>query len=198
MSAPAAQAQFLAGRFVARMLLSTVHGGHPLRDWPLGADACAPAHLLPGARLSAAAVCISISHSAGHVACAVDAAPVGIDVESTRRRNLDRLIGAACTPAEQTEMASLEPAPREQRFYVAWTLKEAWVKQRGEGISAQRLASLDTSRARPDEPADAWSWRLGAAVLSMAARAAPQSCFGDAGELDDAQAWRVRERLTLP
>ena len=38
------------------------------------------------------------------------------------------------TPSETADLARLEGEPHRERFFVYWTLKEAYIKARGEGI----------------------------------------------------------------
>lgn len=76
------------------------------------------------------------SHSADVVAFAfcVDA-EVGIDIEFTPRNN--NLLGIAThffAPAEVAALTALPESEQRQRFFQYWTLKEAYLKARGEGI----------------------------------------------------------------
>jgi 4'-phosphopantetheinyl transferase len=76
------------------------------------------------------------SHSGDHVALAFcrDTA-VGVDIEFAKRRT--NLMGVARHFFAPAELASLEALPSElqrDRFFRYWTLKEAYLKARGEGI----------------------------------------------------------------
>lgn len=171
LSAPRRRAQFLAGRWLARRLLAAVHGGDPATDWPLSAGASEPPRVLKPSLHEPPYV--AISHSGDLVACAIAAQPVGIDVELARReRDVPALAQAICTPAECTRLRVLEGDARQRHFQVVWTLKEAWLKRRHEGITPGRLARLDT---RPAEgPAEARVWQRGDATLALAAEADAQ------------------------
>ena len=68
----------------------------------------------------------NMSHCANAIACAVDGMPIGIDVESTRRKISDALIRHTMSPQEQEEIAG-DPI----RFFRLWTQKEALVKLHG-------------------------------------------------------------------
>lgn len=79
----------------------------------------------------------NLSHTEGLVACAVTRrGEVGIDVESTARA-VDPLALAPTVFAgpEIEALAAAPEAQRQQRFFAYWTLKEAYIKGRGIGIS---------------------------------------------------------------
>lgn len=76
----------------------------------------------------------NITHSGEWIACAVHDAEVGIDVEQIKP--IDLSVARRFFSAE--EYAQLENAPPEGRlrlFYDLWTLKESYVKLRGQGLS---------------------------------------------------------------
>jgi 4'-phosphopantetheinyl transferase len=75
-------------------------------------------------------------------------------------------MSTACTPGEQVRLAALPPAARGEAFLTTWTLKEAYLKGRGEGLSRQpRAIAVDLEadgRAVVSDPSrlDAAGWRL--------------------------------------
>lgn len=79
----------------------------------------------------------NLSHTTGLIACAVTLADdLGLDVEDLRRRaDIEKL---AKRFFARSELASLERRDDERRrrgFFEYWTLKEAYLKARGAGIS---------------------------------------------------------------
>lgn len=104
----------------------------------------------------------NVSHSAewALLAFALDR-EVGIDVESHERRtDVDTLLGAVCTPAEQAALRGLEPGERRRAFFGLWTGKEAVLKAMGSGltVSPTRLELLPlpwllACRLRVEDPA---------------------------------------------
>jgi 4'-phosphopantetheinyl transferase len=91
----------------------------------LAADAGAPA------------LTFNLSHTHGLVACVVaPGADVGIDVEG-----IDRPVGAEeiaarfFSPSEQADLARCPADQRARRFFELWTLKEAYIKALGKGLS---------------------------------------------------------------
>ncbi len=112
-------------------------------------------------------VFVSISHSAGHVACAVAAVPVGVDVESlSRPRDHMALAEAVHGEAQRAQLAALPPEARAQCFLQAWTIKEAWLKAREQGLDFARMRSLDFD---DDPQGDVAVATLGDLVLAVAA-----------------------------
>jgi len=79
----------------------------------------------------------NISHTNGMVACAISRdCEVGVDVESVERVvELTGLARRFFSAAEADELASFPAAGRQQRFYQYWTLKEAYIKAQGAGMS---------------------------------------------------------------
>lgn len=156
LQSPARRDQFVASRWQARQLLAQALGGAP-QDWLLAAPRDAPPRVLADPTL-----CMSVSHSQGWSACAVARAPLGVDLEVPQpRRDLAGLAALCCTPAEQSMLADLPPADRADRFYALWTVKEAWLKRRLEGVAPRRLAQLDASLVADGE-VRTWStvhWR---------------------------------------
>jgi len=142
--------QFLAARWQARWLLAQVLGGTP-EDWVLEAPPDAPPSVAGRGDLF-----LSISHSGDRTACALASSPVGVDLEQPQRqRDTEGLVALCCTPGEQALFAGLGDAERAALFYASWTVKEAWLKQRGEWLAPRRLRQLD---ARPAEDGDIRTW----------------------------------------
>ncbi|MCG2594674.1 4'-phosphopantetheinyl transferase superfamily protein [Ramlibacter sp. XY19] len=146
--------QFTAARWQARRLLAQVLGGEPA-DWPLEAPHDAPPRVATRADLF-----LSISHSGGWTACALSSSPVGLDLEAPQRqRDIAGLMDLCCTPAER--------AFPEAMFYELWTVKEAWLKRRGEWIAPRRLQQLE---ATPDVDGELRTWRSEAWWLALCAQ----------------------------
>ena len=79
-------------------------------------------------------------------------ADLGVDLERVREiPDRDDVAGRFFSPAEILEYRSLPAEARLLAFYLTWTRKEAWLKARGVGLSAD-LASFDV-RVEPGPPA---------------------------------------------
>jgi 4'-phosphopantetheinyl transferase len=140
--------QFTAARWQARWLLAQALGGTP-ESWALEAPHDAPPSVTGRPDLF-----LSISHSGDWTACALADAPIGLDLESPRRRrDIAGLIELCCTPDECALLA--KSADREDAFYELWTVKEAWLKRRGELIAPSRLQQLS---AQPAAGGDVRTW----------------------------------------
>lgn len=79
----------------------------------------------------------SLSHTRGFVACAIGRAmAIGVDVERTDRRvsraDLGRMV---FSDDEAAALDALPPGDRPARLFELWTLKEAFVKATGRGLS---------------------------------------------------------------
>jgi 4'-phosphopantetheinyl transferase len=79
----------------------------------------------------------NLSHTSGMVACAVTRElDIGVDVENRARRLRHRdLAERFFGEAEVEALRALAPEARARRFLELWTLKEAYLKARGCGIS---------------------------------------------------------------
>jgi 4'-phosphopantetheinyl transferase len=112
----------------------------------------------------------NLSHTHGLVACAVALGRnVGIDVEWTLRE--PSLLDSAhqfFSPAEVDDLMSVPPSNRNERFFQCWTLKEAYMKAHGKGLSMPlsefsiRIARdpSSTIRLEPAPGDDAEGWQL--------------------------------------
>ncbi len=86
----------------------------------------------------------NLSHTDGLVACIVTGgSDCGVDAEIMRRADFN-LLEAVLTKSELSELMALSEEHRPDRFYEIWTLKEAYVKGRGLGLSIP-LQHLDFS-----------------------------------------------------
>ena len=77
---------------------------------------------------------LSLSHSGGHALCAQAPADraVGADLERIRPRDIHALAAWVCSAAEQAWLRDAASLPlRQTRFYLLWTLKEAFIKAAG-------------------------------------------------------------------
>lgn len=131
---PADRLLQLVARTLVRVLLSS-YAGVPPADWRFGAGRYGKPFLAgPAADLQ---IAFNLSHTKGLVAAAFTAgADVGVDVERLARRTAT--MDVARRFFARTEVAALERAPdaaREETFFAFWTLKEAYLKARGLGLS---------------------------------------------------------------
>ena len=75
----------------------------------------------------------SLSHTGSLTLCAVDSAPLGVDIEEITPRT-EKLIRYTLTDKEYESYKAL--GETWQSFYSLWTKKEAWCKLTGKGIGA--------------------------------------------------------------
>lgn len=144
----------------------------------------------------------NLSHTHGQVAVAVTLVrDVGVDVESHDRPG-DPVASAAdyFAPAELDALRALPAAARTERFFVYWTLKEAYIKARGLGLSLPlELFAFDVADPGPiavaftpplvDDPA-AWHFER--------ARPTPRHFLACAARRLRGEAVRLRVRTTSP
>lgn len=80
---------------------------------------------------------VSISHTPGLVACLVAPRIVGVDVEQVSPRvPYMRIAEQVFAPRELEQLRALGEAARIDRFFLLWSVKEAFAKARGEGLGA--------------------------------------------------------------
>jgi 4'-phosphopantetheinyl transferase len=78
----------------------------------------------------------NLSHTNGLVALAVTAGrEVGLDIEEHTRARVDVSVRRFFSAAEISALEELPEADQRSRFFDYWTLKEAYVKARGLGLS---------------------------------------------------------------
>lgn len=127
-----ARAAFLIGRGMARTMLAEVTGIAP-GDWRFSEGP----HGRPEIASPDTPFRFNLAHSHGMITCAVAKnRDIGVDVEFLDRPASSRDV--ATRVCSEDELADIEAAPeagRKERFLVYWTLKEAYLKARGLGIS---------------------------------------------------------------
>lgn len=77
---------------------------------------------------------VSLSHSGGYIAVAMGREAVGVDVEK-KRKATPAVAKRWFRPKENALLESLSEQERTRTFFLLWTLKEAALKQMGEGLS---------------------------------------------------------------
>jgi 4'-phosphopantetheinyl transferase len=105
----------------------------PPSSWAFGSTAYGKPILAPGQ-----AICsFNITHTAGFAACALSlAGAIGVDAESIRQAtSLDRIAARYFARAEVEALHNFEGDERQTRFVELWTLKEAYLKAIGTGLS---------------------------------------------------------------
>lgn len=125
---------YVAAHALKRAMLAEASGLSPsaLR-WttgPHGRPELHPSLGLPELRFS-------ITHSRGLVACGITrAGDIGVDTEpASRKVDALGLARQVFAPEEAVALAALPESSREGAFIRLWTLKEAFVKASGEGLS---------------------------------------------------------------
>jgi 4'-phosphopantetheinyl transferase len=76
----------------------------------------------------------NMSHSGAWVVCALDRAPVGVDVEQIKpiEPDLSRRFFSA---DEDRRLRNIDAASRLEQFFMLWTLKESYAKMTGLGLA---------------------------------------------------------------
>ena len=122
---------FLLGRLMSRRLVGEALGVPPEQwEWRTGT------HGRPEIASPSTPIRFNLAHSAGLVVCALaNAREVGVDVEDLRRPPIDeRMIRRYLSPLEADDVEAQGEHWR-HRFLHYWTLKEAYLKALGLGIS---------------------------------------------------------------
>lgn len=92
---------------------------------------------------------VNLSHTRGMTAVVIaDGIDVGVDVEWVRPDEwIYETVDTVFAPAEVESLFPLPEEQRRERFFLYWTLKEAYIKARGMGVS---LPLTEISFARTD------------------------------------------------
>ena len=161
--------QFLAGRCLAKRMLSQALGGVP-SDWQISADAGAKPQLV-GHDLQ-----LSIAHSGPYVACSIADQAVGIDIEHmTRVRPVADMATLVCSDLEQHALQRLPLDAAPLRFMQWWTRKEARLKQHALPFGFAELRAIQTTVAdAADADVATWCFDEPKLVVSVAAEGLPQ------------------------
>ena len=157
--------QFLVTRGMLRTLLARYLETEPTELFFAIDRYGRPSLSRPGSRIE-----FNVSHTRGLVACAFAQVPeIGIDVEDIERRPVSPDLARRFFSAAEATALEAVPAPdRLSRFFDYWTLKEAYLKARGTGltlpldsftmqIESGKPAQIQFTAADDDDPA---SWQI--------------------------------------
>jgi 4'-phosphopantetheinyl transferase len=158
--------RFVLARALARVMLSRFAAIHP-QEWRFRLTAHGRPELDMAGELSG--LRFNLSHTRGLVACGV--APgrdIGLDVEHIARPVSHDVASRFFAPAEAARLRALPPADQTRAFFDYWTLKEAYIKARGLGLTMplhQFSFELRTGAAprvtfTPELADDAASWQF--------------------------------------
>jgi 4'-phosphopantetheinyl transferase len=173
----------------------------PPAEWAFAGEAHEKPTLAPSD--ASPLVSFNLSHARGLVGCviATGSTALGIDIERTDRIAEASLVADRCFSAQETSaLARCSSNEQRLRFAELWTLKEAFVKALGVGLSAS-LSNLSFDLDRPGEvvftpPPDLFGVTWQFAVFAPTDRhvmavAAP---FDPAGPLRLRAAWAEDDR----
>ena len=157
--------EFLAGRALTGRALAH-YCGLAIEDLPIGTEPSGKprlAHPTWGQRLQ-----LNLGHAAGFVACAVaagsSAVRVGVDLESvTRPIDVEGIAARFFADQEARHLARIPASRRRSAFFTSWTLKEAYLKATGAGLTVPlaRVAfdlAGDSPRLQSPPPGPRWSF----------------------------------------
>lgn len=163
---PADRSRFVRSHTAARAILGAYLNVAP-QDVAFEVDAAGKPRLDP--RRHRATPHFSLSHSRDLAVLAVARCKVGVDVEHVRfRRDFDAVVHRYFSPEESSAYFALRSEARPRAFFAAWTLKEAYLKACGDGLSRRldrfsvtvRLDEPARLLAAHDRPGDENRWRL--------------------------------------
>lgn len=163
------QQQYLVTRALVRAVLSQYWPLAP-SAWQFVRDSYGKPEIQPG--LIPLPLRFNLSHTEGLICCAVTLKhAIGVDVEYLLRANATLDIAARYFAAAEIQaLTQLPDALQQQRFFALWTLKEAYIKARGLGLSLpldqfsfsfdhQQSVSIEFLDAIADTPEHWQFWR---------------------------------------
>jgi len=161
---------YMAAHGLARLALSTFAPVTPEAwDFQYGANG--------KPEIAGSTLRFNISHTHGLVACVITMAiDCGIDVERLDRpTDFHSLAERVLSPDERAALIAVPEAAQPERFFSCWTLKEAYVKARGCGISIPlEQCSFEPRVTLLDDDPDDWQFERWAPtaqhVLAVALR----------------------------
>ncbi|MEE9343612.1 MAG: 4'-phosphopantetheinyl transferase superfamily protein [Gammaproteobacteria bacterium] len=126
---------FLISHTLLRLALSQHHGEQPPESWQFRTNHYGRPEL--GGVMSDSGIRFNLSHTHGLAACVVtQSIECGIDVENLQRtNNLLQIAKKMFSENEVRKLRALSDDKQREAFLVYWTLKEAYVKARGIGLS---------------------------------------------------------------
>ena len=129
------RARHLLTRTLVRQVLSRYAAVEPA-DWVFSTNPYGRPEV-DAAMTQGRDLCFNVSHTAGLIVLGVTKGrALGVDVERPQPlADLRGMAEYAFTPAEVAELAGLREELRLDRFFQHWTLKEAYIKARGMGVS---------------------------------------------------------------
>ncbi len=155
---------YAAAHALLRRMLTAAAPNIPPEEWRFERTSGGKPYL-PATLAGNPPIRFSLSHTHGLVACVVSRdAEVGVDAEcGSRTMDVDLLMPSVCSVDEQRQISAAAPSTRAQRFLDLWTLKEAYVKACGVGITvALDQVSFDLrspsaiSASLPEKTAENW------------------------------------------
>jgi 4'-phosphopantetheinyl transferase len=150
--------------------------GRPAQSWAFRAGRHGKPK--PVTRSDEPRIGVSLSHTRDAAAVALMLEhEVGVDVERLGRPDPEHAARAALAPGEKAYLRGLAPAARPDAFCAIWTLKEAYLKAIGTGLSRSldsfevTLAPIGVHDAMQSRPTDLFlrSMRLGDAHVGAVA-----------------------------
>ena len=126
---------FLASRYLLRTLLSAYLPGIEPADWEFDFNENGKPSI--STSLVPASISFNVSHSRNNVVLSFSKeAILGVDIESfVRISDLDKLAQYSFSETEYSQIQKLEGEAFRDRFFSLWTLKEAYIKADGRGMS---------------------------------------------------------------
>jgi len=177
--------QYLVTRALVRSTLSCYADVSP-PDWRFSRNAYGKPEIMPG--LTELPIRFNLSHTDGLVLCGVVLRhDLGVDVEYRERKNAALNIAEHYFSAREIDdLLKLPAGEQKSRFFDYWTLKEAYIKARGMGLSLpldQFSFHLDGNRPPgisfddrfADDPRHWQFWRIKASEQHVAAVAVKSS-----------------------
>jgi 4'-phosphopantetheinyl transferase len=132
--APDAQLQYLVSRALVRTTLSR-YANVDEHEWQFETNRYGRPHVSQPQFLRD--IQFNLSNTTGLVVCAVARdCDIGVDVENVSRTlDIEALAPAVFAATELSDVRQSSPKDRRNLFYSYWTLKEAYIKARGMGLS---------------------------------------------------------------